>query len=145
MGTLQQQIIEHRQALADLGGRVDRLEASVDAVTGEARELLAVYQERKRAASEALGAAGSKFLLARRALAKAGALFSDLEALKAAHISLSHLVNGFLRTEGDGGESRRVLREFTRARRLLRAAYLRLQRCQEAARLGDEDDVDRQV
>ncbi len=139
MGDLCHQIEEHRRALADFGQRVDRLQASVDAVTAEARELLAVYQERKRTAAEALGAAGNKFLLAQRALEKTGDLFSDLEALKAVHVTLSHAVNGLLQAQGDSEESRRVLRDFTRARRMLRAAYLRIQRCQAAARLGDED------
>lgn len=133
---LKQKIVRHQEALAVLGRRVDQVLASVEALTLEAHEFLAEYQEKKRAAGKALGAAGRQFLLAQRAFRKADDLLADLTAIKDTHAALSQAVTSLLAT-GNSAEARRVLRDLMKTRRALRATYRRIERCRGEARMAE--------
>lgn len=133
---LQQKIIRHQEALAALGRRVDQVLASVEALTLEAHEFLTEYQEKKRAAGKALGAAGSQFLRAQRAFRNADDLLVDLTAIKDVHVVLSQAVNNLL-AKGNSAEARRVLRDLMKTRRALRATYRRIERCRGEARMAE--------
>jgi len=136
---LQQKVARHQEALTVLDGRVDQVLGRVGALTREAHECLAEYQEKKRAAGEALGAAGRQFLLAQRAFRKANDLRADFGALRDTHIALSRAVNRLL-TQGDSAETRQVLRNLMKARRALRAAGRRIEQCRHEARMAEDGD-----
>ena len=136
---LQQKIAQHQEALTTLGGRVDQVLARVEALTREAHESLAEYQEKKRAAGEALGAAGRQFFLAQRAFRKANDLRADFGALRDTHIALSRAVNRLL-ADGDSAETRQILRDLMRARRALRATGQRIEQCRHEARMAEDGD-----
>jgi len=142
---LQQKIAQHQEALTTLGGRVDQVLARVEALTREAHESLAEYQEKKRAAGEALGAAGRQFFLAQRAFRKANDLRADFGATRDTHIALSRAVNRLL-TQGDSAEIRQALRDLMKARRALRTTGRRIEQCRRETRItevnndGDPDE-----
>lgn len=138
--TLQQKITEHQEAPDVLGRRVDQILASVEALTLEAHEFLAEYQEKKREAGQALGAASKLFLLARRAFRKADDLLTDLTAIKEAHIALSHTANRLL-TQGDPAEARQALHDLQKTRRVLRATCWRI--ALSHCRMGPRRDLSR--
>ena len=125
---VQQKITEHQETLAALTRRVDQILVNVEALTLEAYEFLAEYQEKKREASQALGAAGRQFLLAQRAFRKADDLLADLTAIKDTHTALSHAANSLL-AQGDSAEARQVLRDLMKTRRTLRATCRRIEQC----------------
>jgi len=133
---LQQKVARHQEALTVLGGRVDQVLARVEVLTREAHECLAEYQERKRAAGEALGAAGRQFLLAQRAFRKADDLRVDLGAIRDIHVALSRAVNDLL-AQGNSAEARRVLHDLMKTRRTLRATHRRIERCRGEARMAE--------
>ncbi|MEN6332647.1 MAG: hypothetical protein ABFE01_00205 [Phycisphaerales bacterium] len=108
--------------------RVDQLLASVETLTLKAHESLAEYQQKKREAAQALGAAGRQFLLAQRAFRKADDLVVDLTAIKDAHIALSHAANDLL-AQGNSSEARQVLHDLMKTRRTLRLMCRRIERC----------------
>lgn len=136
---LQQRIVRHQKTLAVLGGRVDQVLAHVAVLTREAHEFLAEYQEKKRAAGEALGAAGRQFLLAQRAFRRANDLHTDFGAIRGTHIALSRAVNRLL-TQGDSAETRQILRDLMKARRALRATGRRIEQCRHEARMAEDGD-----
>jgi hypothetical protein len=123
---LQQKIARHQQALTALGGRVDQVLACVENLTREAHKFLAEYQEKKRAAGEALGAAGKQFLLAQRAFRKTDDFHTDFGAIRDTHIALSRAVNRLL-IQRDSAEARQILRDLMKARRALRATGRRIE------------------
>jgi ABC-type transporter Mla subunit MlaD len=137
--TLEREIAEHRESLAALNGRLNRLIAGIEALTAETRELLGEYQERKRQAGEALGAISRQFQSAQRAFHKVHELFADLEGIKSTHVNLSSAVNAFL-GQGDSEEARRVLREFTKIRRSLQSTYRRIERCRKDAQVAETEE-----
>ena len=90
---LRKRIAEHHEALAALSRRVDQVLVGVDALTLEAHESLAEYQERKHQAGKALSAASRKLMLAQRAFGKADDLLVDVTAHRNVHIKfLCHSV-----------------------------------------------------
>jgi hypothetical protein len=136
---LQEKIAQHQDALATLGGRVDQVLARVEILTREAHESLAKYQEKKRAAGEALGSAGRQFLLAQRAFRKANDLRTDFGAIRDTHIALSRVVNRLL-TQADSAETRQILRDLMKARRALRGTGRRIEQCRHEARTAEDGD-----
>lgn len=136
---LQQKVARHQEALTVLGGRVDQVLARVEALTQKAHASLAEYQEKKRAAGEALGAAGRQFLLAQRAFRRANDFRADFGAIRDTHIALSRAVNRLL-TQGDSAETRQILRDLMKARRALRATGRRMEQCRHEARMAEEGD-----
>ncbi len=132
---LQEKITEHQEALAALNRRIDQVLVNVETLTLEAYEFLAEYQEKKREASQALGAAGRRFLLARRAFRKADDLLTDLTAIKDTHAALSHAANSLL-AQGDSTQARQVLHGLTKTRRALRATCRRVERYRREARMA---------
>jgi hypothetical protein len=135
--SLQKRIAEHHEALAILSRRVDQVLVGVEALTLEAHESLAEYQEKKRQAGRALSAASRKFLLAQRAFGKADDLFADVTAVENIHIALSHSVNDLM-ARNNSAEVRRILREFMKIRRAFRATYRQIERCRKEARMAEK-------
>jgi len=137
--SLLRSIAQHRDALADLSGRVDGLLAAVDAATASARDVLGEYQDRKRLASESLGQASRQFEDAQLLLRQADDLFGSMAAVKEEHVRLSGHANGFIAAHGDSEATRRVHREATTARHTLRDLYRRINRARQDAGLVDTD------
>ena len=135
---LQQKITEHQEALAALTTRIDQILVNVEALTLEAYEFLVQYQEMKREAGQALGAAGRRFLYARRAFRKADDLLIDLTAFKDTHTALSHAANSLL-AQRDSTEAQQVLHDLMKTRRALRAICRRIEQCR-SDRLSRSND-----
>jgi len=134
IAALQQKITEHQETLAALTRHIDQILVNVEALTLEAYEFLAQYQEMKREAGKALSATSRKFLLAQRAFGKVDDLLIDVTAVENTHIALSHSVNDLL-AQNNSAEVRWVLRDFMKTRRAFRATYRRIERCRKEARL----------
>ncbi len=135
---LRSQIGEHRRTIAALAARTDAILANVEALTVEAREGLDEYQACKRRAGDILSQVSQRYESARRHLAEVDALFSDLLALRDAHILLTRGVNSAVAAEDAIAPQAAEL--LVEARRQLRDVCSRIERARADA-MDDGPDV----